>query len=374
MIATTSETEFEDIVSLAAKICDAPVSFIGFVNNNRLKLMARQGLSVSDMAREDAICEHVIKTKQVLIVEDLQADSRFADNVLARGTSGLRFYMGFPITTQTGHTLGTLCVADYIPRKITENQISCMSILVKQILVNFKSQNKINEKLMDTNKACSLGMFSIYMAHEINNYLTIIGVYTTCAINELSKNNNSTAVSNMLGSIQGTSSRIGKIVNGIKIYSRNAKTDPFERTSVKNIMQETLAICKERCKIENIGLKISLQSDDLFIKCHASEIIQVMINLINNSIDAVTFMSHKWIKAEVKLIDHNVEFSITDSGPGVPKDIANKLMQPFFTTKERGKGTGLGLYISKSIIEFHSGTFFLDDHSPTRFGFLVPSN
>ncbi len=74
----------------------------------------------------------------------------------------------------------------------------------------------------------------------------------------------------------------------------------------------------------------------------------------------------------MKYVGSDVEFSVTDSGPGVPKQIAAKLMQPFFTTKECGKGTGLGLYISKSIIEFHSGKFFLDKEMPTRFGFRIP--
>ena len=380
IVGSSLEKEFEDIVCLAAKICDAPISFIGFVDKNRLFLKARRGLTTTVVDRDETICEHVIQSKKSLIVEDLQADSRFTENVFVQGT-GIRFYMGLPIICPEGHTIGTLCVADYKPRKISENQVSCMTILVGQILQNIKTKQSIientvqNQKLMDTNKSSSLGMFSIFMAHEINNALTIIEGYTTCAMNELSKKDvSSTVVSNLLGSIQGTTNRIGKIVNGIKIYSRNGKRDPFEKISVKLIMEETMAICKERCEVENIDFQIVLPSEELFIECHNSEIIQVIINLINNSIDAVGPMSKKWIKAEVKILNEQVEFSITDCGPGVPEDIADKLMQPFFTTKERGKGTGLGLYISKSIIEFHSGHFFLDKSLPTRFGFLLPLN
>jgi signal transduction histidine kinase len=372
VLQTVTDNEFEDIVMLASKICDSPISFIGFIDDKRLWLKARCGLEIEEVTRENSICEYVLQSKESLMVEDLRADSRFAENDFVRGPTGLRFYFGLPIICPSGRVLGTLCVADSRPRKLSEGQITCMRALVRRIVQNLNTTLQ-NQKLIDSNKSSSLGMFSIYMAHEINNALTIIEGYNSCAITELSKSNLSqNNISKLLGQIQNTSNRIGKIVNGIKIYSRNAKNDPFERVSVNLLLEETMAICKERCKNENIDLKLILPQEDIFIECHSSEIIQVLINLINNSIYAVGPVRNKTIKIEAKLLDTEVEFSVTDSGPGVPENIKNKLMQPFFTTKEMGKGTGLGLYISKSIIEFHSGIFFLDQNPLTRFGFVLP--
>jgi hypothetical protein len=369
-----SNSIFEDIVLLASTICESPIAFISYIDENNQWFKARIGLEPSQIPREFSICEYVLKTKNTFIVEDLQADSRFENNPIVHGASGIRFYLGLPIVCPEGFILGTLCVADHKPRKISDKQLSSMSVLMKQLLQKFEYEKSIlritsmTEELIDSKKASSLGMFSIHMAHEINNALAISQGYIACVIDI----NSQESLIPLLTSIQNTNNRIAKIVNGIKLYSRNAKDDPFERMSVKLIMQETKALCQERYKDSDIAHTTVLHDEELLIDCHASEIIQVLLNLINNAIDAVATVSDKWIRAEVKLVGDQVEFSISDSGEAIPPEVAKKIMMPFFTTKKQGKGTGLGLHISKSIIEFHSGNFFLDTDLPTRFGFTLP--
>ena len=84
------------------------------------------------------------------------------------------------------------------------------------------------------------------------------------------------------------------------------------------------------------------------------------MNLINNSIDALENLSKKWIRIEFKLIQNHILISVIDSGIGLPSEIKDKIMNPFFTTKEVGKGTGLGLFISWSLIESNGGKLYLD--------------
>lgn len=367
-----NETAYEDIVLLASNICDSPISFIGLVDEKRMWFKSRKGLEMSEVELENTICQHVLESRKSLIVEDLKKDPRFISNNFVKGAESIRFYLGIPIFCTQGNILGTLCVADYRPRKLTERQISSMTALARQVSESLKNQSHL-KNIVETNKLSSLGMFSMYMAHEINNVLTIVEGYTSCAVTEVTKEKISEdAMSGLLVLIQNSTTRISKIVNGIKIYSRNSKMDPFERVSGKKILEDTLAMTKERCKIENIEIKMNCPSEDFHIEAHPSEIIQVLINLINNAVDAVVPMNKKWIRLEAHRKGSKVEFSVTDSGSGVPENIAKKLMQPFFTTKASGKGTGLGLCISKSIIESHSGKFFLDTERPTRFGFLLP--
>jgi C4-dicarboxylate-specific signal transduction histidine kinase len=175
-----------------------------------------------------------------------------------------------------------------------------------------------------------------------------------------------TVLSRFLGSGKTT------LLNGIKLFSRDAENDPLEIFSAKKIIEDTLSICEDRCKHENILLTINLPKEDFFVECHPSEIIQVLINFINNSIDALSEVSHKWIELEVKVIGDKINFTIKDGGRGIPKEIAQNLTKIFCTSKESGKGTGLGLYICKSIIENHRGQFFFDNNLPTNFGFTLP--
>ena len=94
-----------------------------------------------------------------------------------------------------------------------------------------------------------------------------------------------------------------------------------------------------------------------------------------NSFDSISTLDDKWVKLEVKITDTRIDFIVTDSGKGIDKDIADKIFQPFFSTKEVGKGTGIGLSISKGLIEAHNGHIFLDSSSQnTRFVIQLPRN
>ncbi|MGC9054484.1 MAG: sensor histidine kinase [Candidatus Hydrogenedens sp.] len=95
---------------------------------------------------------------------------------------------------------------------------------------------------------------------------------------------------------------------------------------------------------------------------------QVIVNILNNSADAIEEVINPEISIKVIEIDNNIRIEIEDNGHGIPEDIQDKIIDPFFTTKEVGKGTGLGLSLSKAIMDIHGGTLELDRNSKkTRF-------
>ena len=124
--------------------------------------------------------------------------------------------------------------------------------------------------------------------------------------------------------------------------------------------------------IFGIQLELSIPNE-LSIECQHVQIGQVILNLVSNSIDAIKDREEKWIKvAALDLIDF-VEISVMDSGPGIPAEVADKLMTPFFTTKPAGQGTGLGLSISRRILADHGGDLRLDRAANhTRFVLVIP--
>lgn len=97
------------------------------------------------------------------------------------------------------------------------------------------------------------------------------------------------------------------------------------------------------------------------------------MNLLNNAYDAVAALPDKWVRLDVKDDGDAVVFSVTDSGPGLSPDVCDKVFVPFYTTKQQGNGVGLGLSISKTIVEIHNGELDLDTGCPnTRFVVRVP--
>ena len=106
----------------------------------------------------------------------------------------------------------------------------------------------------------------------------------------------------------------------------------------------------------------------------AAQISQVLLNILNNSSDAIALSENPWIEISFDFAKPGLTYvSITDSGHGIPVNIADRMMDPFFSTKEVGRGTGLGLSISRGIIEDHGGRLWYDRESPnTRFVIELP--
>ncbi|NOR58471.1 MAG: PAS domain S-box protein [Sulfurimonas sp.] len=124
-----------------------------------------------------------------------------------------------------------------------------------------------------------------------------------------------------------------------------------EKFSLKEAVSSTISIQSTQLSSHNI--EISLSGDDFEISGFRSELQQVILNIINNAKDALLSKNIQNGKIDIKLNDRTVE--IQDNGGGIPQDIINRIFEPYFTTKDQGKGTGIGLYMSKMIIEDNIG-------------------
>jgi len=176
-----------------------------------------------------------------------------------------------------------------------------------------------------------------------------------------------------LSKIESTAHRIEKIVKGLKHFSRNDLTDPFELVSASSVIDSSLELCNEKLKNNSIELRMNLNSN-LMIQCRPIQISQIILNLLMNANDSIEFIDEKWISIDLSELNDKVKISITDSGKGIPPEIVEKMMQPFFTTKGVGKGTGLGLSISLGIAESHHGKLYYDsDSKNTKFVLELPS-
>lgn len=239
-------------------------------------------------------------------------------------------------------------------------------------VITERKQNEL--KLVHSAKMASLGEMAGGVAHEINNPLSILLGYTGKLSRQLSKPSfELESILSDLEKIKETTKRISSIVNGLSSFSRNSANDPFLETSLEKIITNTLGLCQEKLRINGVEIKIGKIPDILF-ECRSAQISQVLLNLLNNAFDAISPFAIKWIQVDVQSIsDDRFRVIVTDSGNGIPAEIADKMMQPFFTTKEVGKGTGLGLSVSLGITQGHGGTLTLDKSClNTRFVLELP--
>lgn len=230
-------------------------------------------------------------------------------------------------------------------------------------------------KLVHSAKMAALGEMAGGIAHEINTPLGTISLLGE-QIEEIANTEplNKPSLLQMTKTIDETVRRISVIINGLRTFSRDGGNDLFDSTPVKQIVEMTLALCKEKLRHASVKVHVDPIADDLEIQCRAVQISQVILNLINNACDAIETLPDKWIRVAVIPEADGVAITITDSGNGIPKEVLAKLFQPFFTTKEIGKGTGLGLSISKGIVDAHHGRLTVDTSCKnTRFVLYLPA-
>jgi two-component system NtrC family sensor kinase len=382
VLDSATDKLFDDIAKLASHICGTSVSLITLLDNDRQWMKAKIGTDISETPRDVSFCSHAILEYKTMVVPNALKDKRFKDNPLVSGAANVRFYAGAPLTTSDGLNLGTLCVLDSKPKKLTPDQISALESLARQVmsqlelrLFNLKTLKgketaellviEQKEKLALAAKLSSLGELSGAIAHEIRNPLSLISNYGAI-LHAMAESNtlSNKEVMTTAERIEKTVFKINRIIKNLRIFIRDGSADPLEATPVKNILADVLELYKGKILKQDIRLLEQEQFKDVSIDCRPSQIYQVIINLLNNSCDALEGKEDKWVKLDVTESGNDVVITVKDSGHGIPKEVAAKLFKSYYTTKAAGKGTGMGLNISKKIAEEHGGSLTIDHNCP----------
>jgi isoamylase len=149
ILDTASEPVFDDVARLAAQICGTPIALVSFVDAERQWFKARVGTDVVETPRETSFCAHAILGARVMEVADTLEDQRFAHNPYVVGPPHIRYYAGAPLVTPSGHAIGALCVVDKKPRRLTEQQLSGLELLARQVVGQLEMRRAMRELLGD---------------------------------------------------------------------------------------------------------------------------------------------------------------------------------------------------------------------------------
>ena len=212
------------------------------------------------------------------------------------------------------------------------------------------------QKAIQSAKLASLGELAASMAHEINNPLGIISGYAELMQKTAAGDEQTTS---RLGVVLKSCKRISHIVGNLKKFSREDSEHQRDELVLSNIVREAIFLARPRLKRELVSLDFE-ENTHAKIVCNEIEVEQIVLNLINNSIDALESLPDKWIKLSISVEQDTVEFRIVDSGRGIPVDLQSRIFSPFYTSKKPGEGTGLGLSIVDGILEAHDSSIEYD--------------
>jgi signal transduction histidine kinase/rhodanese-related sulfurtransferase len=260
-----------------------------------------------------------------------------------------------------------------------EEQVAALKAKIK----SSEEQEKLSAQM------AMLGEMTAGVIHEINNPLAIVKgkLYVlTHSLAQALKESKTEDDKNKLLNLEKSAlklnsavERIGAIVATVKAASYNQNLEANDLFIIDDFLEEMLDILQFKTKKIPLSYELTPGCAGKKIKAHKNQLIQVIVNLVNNATDAIEELDlpKPWIKIKCHSCTEEegkktIFFSIIDSGEGIPMEVQKNIMKSFFTTKEKGKGTGLGMGVIKKIIQEHGGVFYIDNDNPnTCFTFSI---
>lgn len=249
---------------------------------------------------------------------------------------------------------------------------NCTKVSLDLWVINIQKQVIVDEKLL------TLGEMASSIFHELNTPLGIsiasLELFKMDVDDVADQQQKETLVGH-INNLENGLTRMVQISEGIHNFCRNTQ-DQFVDVSLTTLLNQVTSYYGHLLSKNKI--QFSIKADpvlDYKISCKHALISQVFVNLLKNARDALESQPifNKWIKVEFQDMGDSVKIKFTDGGPGIPMDIQAKIFEHFFTTKEVGKGTGIGLSFCRKVIEQHNGTLSIDNSiKNTCFDVILP--
>jgi signal transduction histidine kinase len=228
------------------------------------------------------------------------------------------------------------------------------------------------EDLIQARKIAAIGTFTAGIAHELNNPINNIALTAESFKEEYGDKMDGNCIE-MISDILCQAERAADIVKNLLDFSRT-ENPVFSKLAPAQILTSTVGLIKNQFKMVGVHFETSVARDLPLISGNLGNLQQVFTNLLLNAIQASPPDGRIGMHVDRAPTPGYIRFTIEDTGPGIAPDIQHKIFEPFFSTKEVGKGTGLGLAVSYSIIKRHGGRIelFSEAGRGARFTVLLP--
>lgn len=391
ILDTTNESSLDELTALAAEVLGIPIVLISLVDKDRQWFKSKVGMDASETPRNISFCGHAILDTKTLIVEDASKDLRFFDNPLVVGAPHVTFYAGVPLEVG-GEFIGTFCAIDSQKRVITSRQKELLELIARQVQTQLKhrysviTSKKLNLKLLDLtleietekNKLAAFSKnkanFYSQMNHEIRTPLqSLLGSLELLRKAEDSKSRqeyekSAAACAEFLLTVTNDLLDLGKIESdSIDMVSSNF--------SLSDLLERLKLITMSMFSGKDIKVQFNHQHPEgIWIYGDKNRLTQVFLNLISNA-----FKYTDRGEIEIKTIYHmekqKLEFSVTDSGIGIPDAVLKNIFNQYYRVdhgdKKERPGTGIGLYLVKRLTEKMNGKITVESKVGIGSCFLI---
>jgi two-component system, NtrC family, sensor kinase len=283
---------------------------------------------------------------------------------LERGTERLKAGdLGHQIKVESEDEIGDLArsfndMSSQLKAEHTEN-VAWTHTLEQRVEQKTRELRRAHEHALHTEKMASIGKMAAVLAHEINNPLSGILTYAKLLRKYLDHADHGRdrrqEICDSLDLIASESRRCGDLVKNLLTFSRTTPMN-LQPTNLNSVIDQALRLIQHQLELSAIHVEEHLEADLPLIQCDGAQIEQVLLALLMNAMDAMPQGGNVWITSTADADANQLRIVVRDDGAGIPPEILPRIFEPFLTTKETGRGVGLGLAISHSILERHSGT------------------
>jgi two-component system NtrC family sensor kinase len=282
---------------------------------------------------------------------------------LQEGTHKLREgELGYQIELTSQDQIGDLAASfnsmSLQVRAANEQLVSWTRTLEERVEQKTRELRRAHDEMLHVETMATVGRMAAVVAHEINNPLSGILTYSKLlkkwVDNDQVGSEKRDEALQCLNLISSESRRCGELVKNLLSFSRQAPMN-VEPTEINRVIKQCSMLLRHNLEIAAIQLHEQLSETLPRLQCDASQIEQVVLAVMVNAIDALPHGGNLWVDSHLADDPGKVAITVRDDGSGIAPDILPRIFEPFVTTKENGHGTGLGLAVSRSIVERHGG-------------------
>ncbi|MGO9404014.1 MAG: sensor histidine kinase [Terriglobales bacterium] len=282
---------------------------------------------------------------------------------LKRGTEHLsRGELGYQIEVRSRDEMGDLAQSfngmSTQLHAANEEIVTWAKTLEDRVEQKTRELKRAHEHVLHVEKMASIGKMAAVVAHEVNNPLSGILTYAKLlrkwvASGQTEHEKRDEAIQ-CLELIAAESRRCGDLVKNLLTLSRTAPMN-IESTDLHAVIDRSLLLVRHQLELGGIHLQLNYAENLPRVPCDPAQIEQVLLVLIMNAIDAMPRGGNLWIETGLSSDENEIKIQVRDDGAGIAPDVLPQIFEPFLTTKESGHGVGLGLAISRGIVERHQG-------------------
>jgi signal transduction histidine kinase len=335
VLDTPVEAAFEDIVRIASHVCDTPIAVVNLIDDGRQWFKSEVGLGVRETPLDTSICAHAILQPGLFEVPDLTQDARFACNPLVTGELNLRFYAGALLQTPDGLPLGTVCVLDTVPRRLSPAQRETLLALARQTM----AQLELRRALAATERANRYrGRLMAVAGHDLKQPLQVL----SGVLERLERLDLPARDKVWLSLARGQAARMNEELDELAMASRldDAGLPHLEPFRLAEALEPLLPGWRDTAARKGLRFHARLGTAEVF--SDRRMVATTVANLVNN---AVKYTDRGGVLVGCRLRGDRVSIEVVDTGPGIPADKQEVIFDAFSQLNAEREGLGLGLSI-----------------------------